>query len=164
MQIKSLLRTILDEAEKNKLMYRADAYQLWNEGCEDMIVPWGYDQDKLIETLLDIELDPRGGNIGFIPEDEVETHKNLISKLRENAIMNCYEEYSEHFNTCDDDEIIKEFPREYYCGNYVIMWEVYNDNEECLSDYHTGLDKYFNLSEIADEWGKKMYKLTKGLL
>ena len=77
--------------------------------------------------------------------------------------MNCYEEYSEHFNTCDDDEIIKEFPREYYCGNYVIMWEVYNDNEECLSDYHTGLDKYFNLSEIADEWGKKMYKLTKGL-
>ena len=57
MQIKSLLRTILDEAEKNKLMYRVDAYQLWNEGCEDMIVPWGYNQEKLIETLLDIDLD-----------------------------------------------------------------------------------------------------------
>ena len=136
--MKNLLRTILDKAEENKLMYRVDAYQLWNEGCPDMIVPWGYDQDKLIETLLDIELDPRGGNIGF-------------------------EEYSEHFKTCDDDEIIREFPREYYCGNYVIMWELYNTNEECLSDYHTGLDKYFNLSKISNTWGAEMFNFSKGL-
>ena len=29
--MKNLLRTILDKAEENKLMYRVDAYQLWNE-------------------------------------------------------------------------------------------------------------------------------------
>ena len=162
MQIKSLLRTILDEAEKNKLMYRADAYQLWNEGCEDMIVPWGYDQDALIKTFKEIELDPRGGNIGFIPETEVLDHNALIRKIK-NSFREEFVDYVFIANATDD-EIISEAPREYYCGNYVIMWEVYNDNEECLSDYHTGLDKYFNLSEIADEWGKKMYKLTKGLL
>jgi hypothetical protein len=161
--MKSLLRTILDEAEKNKLMYRADAYQLWNEGCEDMIVPWGYDQDKLIETFNDIELDPRGGNIGFMPEAEVKTHKQLIKSLRKEAIANCYDEHLEHFKTCTDDEIIQEFPREYYCGNYVIMWEVYNEDEECLSDYHTGLDKYFDLSKLAQTWGEKLYKLRKSL-
>ena len=160
--MKSLLRTILDEAEKNKLMYRADAYQLWNEGCEDMIVPWGYDQDKLIETFKDIELDPRGGNIGFIPEAEVLDHNALIRKIKDSL----REEFVDDvfIANATDDEILSEAPREYYCGNYVIMWEVYNDNEECLSDYHTGLDKYFNLSDISDEWGKKMYKLTKGLL
>jgi hypothetical protein len=30
--MKSLLRTILDECEKHKLMYRANACELWNHG------------------------------------------------------------------------------------------------------------------------------------
>jgi len=161
--MKNLLRTILDKAEENKLMYRIDAYQLWKENCEDMIVPWGYDQDKLIETLREVELDPRGGNISFMPESEVKTHKQLIKFLRKEAIDNCFDDYLEFFKTCDDDEIIKEFPKEYHCGNYVIMWEVYNTNEECLSDYHTGLNKYFDLSKISDTWGEEMFNFSKGL-
>ena len=43
------------------------------------------------------------------------------------------------------------------------MWEVYNEDEECLSDYHTGLDKYFYLSKLAQTWGEKLYKLRKSL-
>ena len=98
---------------------------------------------------------------GFDLEDAMDVLE--LESLRKEAIDNCYEEYSEHFKTCDDDEIIREFPREYYCGNYVIMWELYNTNEECLSDYHTGLDKYFNLSKISNTWGAEMFNFSKGL-
>ena len=53
--MQNLLRTILTELENHKLMFRANAYELWNYGCEDMIVSWGYNQDKLIETLRDLK-------------------------------------------------------------------------------------------------------------
>ena len=35
--MQNLLRTILTELENHKLMCRANAYELWNYGCEDMI-------------------------------------------------------------------------------------------------------------------------------
>ncbi len=80
--MKNLLRTILTELENHKLMFRANAYELWNYGCEDMIVPWGYDQDALIKTFKEVELDPRGGNIIIQHEDKSVDHKKLIARSK----------------------------------------------------------------------------------
>ena len=57
--MENLLTTILLECKKNKLMFRANAYELWNHGCETMIVPWGYDIKALQETLHEFEFDTR---------------------------------------------------------------------------------------------------------
>ena len=163
--MESLLKTILIECEKHKLMYRANAYDLFDNGGEDMIVPWGYDFPALADTFKEIELDERRGNIQLLPESEVKTHKQLIKSLRKYAINNCYDEYKENFKTCDDEEIIKEFPEEYYCGNYWIMWTNYGGNEhtDCFTDY-TGLDKYFDVSKLTDKWEDQYIDFKLGLI
>ena len=90
--MKSLLRTILDECEKNKLMYRANAYDLADNGCEDMIVPWGYDFKALVETMSDFELDEMRGNIQILPESKVKTHAELIDSIRSDLLEYSYED------------------------------------------------------------------------
>ena len=115
--MESLLKTILNECEKHKLMYRANAYDLFDNGGEDMIVPWGYDFPALADTFKEIELDERRGNIQLLPAHKVKTHKQLIKSIRKNALANCYDEYLEHFKHLDDELLIKEFPQEYYCGD-----------------------------------------------
>ena len=163
--MKSLLRTILDECEKNKLMYRANACELWDHGATDMIVPWGYDFEALAESFKGFEHDERLGNIQILPESKVKTHAELIKSLRKYAINNCYDEYKENFKTCDDEEIIKEFPDEYYSGNYWIMWTNYGGNEhtDCFTDY-TGLDKYFDVSELTNKWEDQYIDFKLGLI
>ena len=163
--MKSLLRTILDECEKHELMYRANACELWNHGATDMIVPWGYDFEALAESFKEFEHDERLGNIQILPESKVKTHAELIKSLRKYAINNCYDEYKENFKTCDDEEIIKEFPDEYYSGNYWIMWTNYGGNEhtDCFTDY-TGLDKYFDVSKLTDEWEDQYIDFKLGLI
>ena len=86
--MQNLLRTILTELENHKLMFRANAYELWNYGCEDMIVPWGYDQDALIKTFKEVELDSRGGNIIIQHEDRCVEHKDLIARIKQEFIEN----------------------------------------------------------------------------
>lgn len=159
--MQNLLRTILTELENHKLMFRANAYELWNEGCEDMIVPWGYDQDALIKTFKEIELDPRGGNIIIQHEDKCLEHRDLIAKIKESLREDYVDEV--FIANATDVEIIKEAPREYYCGDHVIMWELYNEGIECLSDYTTGLDKYFDMSKLYQDWDDEFAKFIKGL-
>lgn len=142
-------------------MFRANAYELWNEGCEDMIVPWGYDQDALIKTFKEIELDPRGGNIIIQHEDKCLEHRDLIAKIKESLREDYVDEV--FIANATDVEIIKEAPREYYCGDHVIMWELYNEGIECLSDYTTGLDKYFDMSKLYQDWDDEFAKFIKGL-
>ena len=163
--MKSLLRTILDECEKHELMYRANACELWNHGCTDMIEPWGYDFDALANSFKEFEHDELLGNIQILPAREVKTHAELIKSLRKYAINNCYDEYKENFKTCDDEEIIKEFPDEYYSGNYWIMWTNYGGNEhtDCFTDY-TGLDKYFDVSELTNKWEDQYIDFKLGLI
>ena len=68
-------------------MYRANAYDLFDNGGEDMIVPWGYDFPALADTFKEIELDERRGNIQLLPElSEVKTHKQLIKSIKEICI------------------------------------------------------------------------------
>ena len=71
--MKNLLRTILTELENHKLMFRANAYELWNYGCEDMIVAWGYDQDKLIKTMQEVVTIgiKRNGGDKFVKQQEM---------------------------------------------------------------------------------------------
>lgn len=164
--MKSLLRTILDECEKNKLMYRANAYDLWNNGCEDMIEPWGYDFKALAETMQAFELDERLGNIQIIPESQVKTHAELIKEIRFNALENCFSEYEEHFKKCSEDDLIQEFPDEYYSGHMWIVWTNYGGNEhlDCFTDYTTSLDKYFDVSKLTNEWEDEYNKFRLGLI
>jgi len=152
----NLLETILIELEKNKLMFRANAYELWNYGCEDYIVPWGYDKDKLIETFQDVELDDRAGNIQILHEDDVLNHADLIAKIKKDYEDVCLE-------NATDDEIIKQFPQQYYCGNHQIMWCLWNEGIECLSDYTTGLDKYFDMDKLYTSWDEEFSLFIKGL-
>ena len=168
--MQNLLRTILIELENHKLMFRANAYELWNYGCEDMIVPWGYDQDKLIETLREVELDPRGGNIIIQHEDRCVEHKDLIARIKKDFLQEAVEGYYIEFdnpkawiNSLSDDEIIKEFPKQYYCGDHVIMWEVYNEGLDCFSDYTTGLEKYFDVKKLYNDWDNEFTSFIKGL-
>jgi len=180
--MQNLLRTILTELENHKLMFRANAYELWNYGCENMIVDWGYDQDALIKTLKEFEFEARGGNILIQHEDNYLKHKDLIARLKkdfleevkegdhligmsfenDNSTMN-QDNPVDWINSLSDDEIIKEFPKFYYCGDEVIMWELYNDGIECLSDYTTGLDKYFDMSKLYQDWDDEFAKFIKGL-
>lgn len=159
--MQNLLRTILTELENHKLMFRANAYELWNYGCEDMIVPWGYDQDALIKTFKEVELDPRGGNIIIQHEDKCLEHRDLIAKIKESLREDYVDEV--FIANATDVEIIKKAPREYYCGDHVIMWELYNEGIECLSDYTTGLDKYFDMSKLYQDWDDKFTDFIKGL-
>lgn len=161
--MKNLLRTILTKLEKHKLMFRANAYELWNYGCEDMIVPWGYDQDALIKTLQEVELDPRGGNIIIQHENKCVEHKDLIARIKKDASEDYIFTEDNWLKNATDDEIIKEFPKQYYCGDHVIMWEVYNEGVDCFSDYTTGLDKYFDVSKLYQDWDDKFAKFIKGL-
>jgi len=157
----NLLETILFKLENNNLMFRANAYELWNYGCEDYIVPWGYDQEKLIETLQDVELDDRAGNIQILHEDDVLKHEDLIKQIKESL----HEEFVDEvfIANATDDEIIKQFPQQYYCGNHQIMWCLWNEGIECLSDYTTGLDEYFDMNKLYTSWDEEFSLFIKGL-
>jgi hypothetical protein len=165
--MKSLLRTILDECEKNKLMYRANAYDLWNHGCEDMIVPWGYDFKALAETMEAFELDELNGNIQILPEGEVKTHPELIDSIRDNLLKYSFEDEERSLiENLTDEQIISECPDEYYSGNHCIMWTNYGGNEhlDCFTDYTTGLDKYFDVSKLTNDWEDEYNKFRLGLI
>ena len=158
--MKNLLRTILTELENNHLMFRANAYELWNYGCTDMITDWGYDQDKLIETLQAVDLDPRGGNILILEEKNWLNHDDLMAKLKKEA-STFYSESS--LKNISDEELIENFPEKYYFGDHVIMWELWNEGIECLSDYSTGLDKFFDMTKLSEDWDNEFAKFIKGL-
>ena len=168
--MQNLLRTILTELENHKLMFRANAYELWNYGCEDMIVSWGYNQDKLIETLREVELDPRGGNIIIQHEDKCVEHKDLIARIKKDFLEEAEEGYyleidnpKTWINSLSDDEIIGKFPKQYYCGDHVIIWEFYNERLDCFSDYTTGLEKYFDIKKLYNDWDNEFTSFIKGL-
>jgi len=172
--MKSLLRTILDECEKNKLMYRANAYDLYDNGCRDMVVPWGYDFTALAETMSEVELDERRGNIQIIPESKVKRHGQLIKDIKGEVI----EEIQKHTNekeretkfnilkNMSDEDVISLNPTKYYCGDYCIIWTNYggNENTDCLTDYSTALDKYFDLGKLIDKWEDQYCKFKLGLI
>tara|TARA_R110002012_G_scaffold320527_1_gene544405 strand:- start:531 stop:1049 length:519 start_codon:yes stop_codon:yes gene_type:complete len=171
--MQNLLRTILTELENHKLMFRANAYELWNYGCEDMIVPWGYDQDALIKTFKEVELDPRGGNIIIQHEDKCVEHKDLIARIKNEQTEEIKESWYDDekmlidllklLEDMSDDEIIKKFPKQYYCGDHVIMWEIYNEGVDCFSDYTTGLEKYFDVKKLYNDWDDEFTDFIKGL-
>lgn len=171
--MQNLLRTILTELENHKLMFRANAYELWNYGCEDMIVPWGYDQDALIKTFNEVELDPRGGNIIIQHEDKCVEHKDLIARIKNEQTEEIKESWYDDekmlidllklLEDMSDDEIIKKFPKQYYCGDHVIMWEIYNEGVDCFSDYTTGLEKYFDVKKLYNDWDDEFTDFIKGL-
>ena len=171
--MQNLLRTILTELENHKLMFRANAYELWNYGCEDMIVDWGYDQDALIKTFKEVELDPRGGNIIIQHEDRCVEHKDLIARIKNEQTEEIKESWYDDekmlidllklLEDMSDDEIIKKFPKQYYCGDHVIMWEVYNEGVDCFSDYTTGLEKYFDVKKLYNDWDDEFTDFIKGL-
>jgi len=153
--MQNLLRTILTELENHKLMFRANAYELWNYGCEDMIV---------------VELDPRGGNIIIQHEDRCVEHKDLIARIKKDFLEEADDGYylgidnpKTWINSLSDNEIIKEFPKQYYCGDHVIMWEVYNEGVDCFSDYTTGLEKYFDVKKLYNDWDNEFTDFIKGL-
>ena len=165
--MKSLLRTILDECEKNKLMYRANACELWNHGATDMIVPWGYDFEALAESFKEFEHDERLGNIQILPASEVQTHAELIKSIRQNAIEDCgCQEQELNIKAMTDEAIINDYPDEYYSGRYWIMWTNYGGNEhtDCFTDYTTGLDQYFDVSKLTDEWEDQYIDFKLGLI
>ena len=171
--MQNLLRTILTELENHKLMFRANAYELWNYGCEDMIVDWGYDQDALIKTFKEVELDPRGGNIIIQHEDKCVEHKDLIARIKNEQTEEIKESWYDDekmlidllklLEDMSDDEIIKKFPKQYYCGDHVIMWEIYNEGVDCFSDYTTGLEKYFDVKKLYNDWDNEFTDFIKGL-
>ena len=170
--MKSLLRTILDECEKNKLMYRANAYDLYDNGCEDMIVPWGYDFTALAETMSAFELDERRGNIQIIPDNQVKSHAELIKEIRDELIQDYQDGYvyvredDKQINSLTDQELIEQNPEKYFCGHYFIWWTNYGGNEhlDCFTDYSTGLDKYFDVSKLTNDWEDEYIKFKLGLI
>ena len=63
-------------------------------------------------------------------------------------------------------QLIEERPDEYYSGYYWIMWTNYGGNEhlDCFTDYTTGLDKYFDVSKLTNEWEDEYNKFRLGLI
>jgi hypothetical protein len=43
------------------------------------------------------------------------------------------------------------------------MWEVYNEGVDCFSDYTTGLDKYFDMTKLYQDWDNEFADFIKGL-
>ena len=165
--MESLLKTILIECEKHELMYRANACELWNHGCTDMIEPWGYDFDALANSFKEFEHDERLGNIQILPASEVQTHAELIKSIRQNAIEDCgCQEQELNIKAMTDEAIINDYPDEYYSGRYWIMWTNYGGNEhtDCFTDYTTGLDQYFDVSKLTDEWEEQYIDFKLGLI
>ena len=72
--MENLLTTILNECKKNKLMFRANAYELWNYGSEDMIEPWGYDIKALQKTFILRKI--------LQPMDEMAASEFLLDRLK----------------------------------------------------------------------------------
>ena len=165
--MKSLLKTILDECEKNKLMYRANAYDLADNGCEDMIVPWGYDFKALVETMSEFELDEMRGNIQILPESKVKTHAELIDSIRSDLLEYSFEDEERILiKGLTDEQLISEAPDEYYSGYYWIMWTNYGGNEHLDggTDETTVWDKYFDVSKLTNEWEDEYNKFKLGLI
>lgn len=100
-EIKSLLRTILEEAKRNKVMFRYNAYELWNWGCSEYIVEWGYDIEQVIKTLQDVDGE---GRIEFLQAKYVD--KDCKYTLKYNRLFN---DISENWGGYDNDNFSEEF-------------------------------------------------------
>ena len=192
-EMKSLLRTILEEAKRNKVMFRYCAYELWNWNCPEYIVEWGYDIDQVIETLEGIDGD---GRIEFIQAKFVE--KECKYTLKYSRLFN---DISENWGGYENDDCDFDFIKKNkdkityacdpqnshynitigegseYCvineteatefllnGDAWIRWELWNTGVECLSDYTVNLDEWINISKISEDWDEKHTKFQKGLL
>mgnify|MGYP003115678389 CR=1 FL=1 len=100
-EMKSLLRTILEEAKKNKVMFRYNAYELWNWGCSEYIVEWGYDIEQVVKTLQDIDGE---GKIEFLQAKYVD--KDCKYTYEYNRLVN---ELDKHWDGYENDNFSEEF-------------------------------------------------------
>ena len=183
-EIKSLLRTILEVAKRNKVMFRYSALNHYKWGNHDYIDDWSYDIDRVIEVILgwdDIH------TIQFLHAKKVckdnkktvniKTLKNwlekegfIVDKKPLSYSLDCDLEF---FGiTIDDEDRAYQLDAEE--SSYILLqhdawlnWEAYNTGADCLIDYSVGLDNLFkdtSIGKITDDWQEKFVLMEKGLL
>ena len=183
-EMKSLLRTILEEAKKNKVMFRYSAlnhYEWENYGYID---DWSYDIDRVIEIMLgwdDVHHiqflqakkvckdNKKTVNIKtlkyFLEEEGYEVGKKPLSYS-----LDCDLEF---FGiTIDDGDEAYQLDNDESASILLehdawLKWELYNTGVDCLIDYSVGLDnllKNTSLEKIQDAWEDKFSKFEKGIL
>jgi len=192
-EMKSLLRTILEEAKRNKVMFRYDAYELWNWNCSDYIVEWGYDIDQIIKTFEDIDGE---GGIQFLQAKFFDKECKYGVKFN-----HLYKNISEHWGGYENDNFNAEFliknknkisyainpnSKTYnitigegndncyideedavgflLAGDGFFRWDLWNNGVDCLSDYTSSLIELIDIEKIYTDWDEKEGKFQKGLL
>ena len=85
--MKPLLITILEEAKRNKVMFRHKAYDHWNNNSDKEIDDWGYDIKRLIDMLDGYD----GGSVEFLQAKYVDKdNKKIINMKRLRADLENY--------------------------------------------------------------------------
>jgi len=183
-EMKSLLRTILEEAKKNKVMFRYSALNHYEWENFDYIDDWSYDMDRVIEVIKGWDC---LHEIQFLKSNKVmKDNKKVVNiktikerleylgyKVGNQSITysaDCeFEQFSitigEGYDAyqLDEDESSSILLR----GEGFLRWEAYSTLLDCFQDYSVSLDSLFkktSLDEIMDNWIKKFKLFEKGLL
>jgi len=185
-EIKSLLRTILEEAKRNKVMFRYSALNHYEWENYDYIDDWGYDIDRVIEVMLGWDIGIVH-NIQFLQakkvckdnkktvniktlKDFLEKKGYKVGKKTLSYSLNCDTKF---FGiTIDDEDNAYQLDNDESASVLLqhdawLYWELYNTGIDCFIDYSVGLDNLFkntSLEIIQDEWEDKFCKFEKGLL
>jgi len=82
--MKPLLITILEEAKKNKVMFRHSAYNHWNNDNHEDIHDWGYNIPLVIEMLKGFD----GGTVEFLQAKHVnKDNKKIVNMKRLKSLL-----------------------------------------------------------------------------
>ena len=185
-EMKSLLRTILEEAKKNKVMFRYSALNHYEWGNFDDIDDWSYDIDRVIEVikgwdcLHDIQFlkankvmkdNKKVINIKTIKEKlESESYGYKVGNQSITYSADCeFEQFSitirEGYDAYQLEE--DESTSILLSSDGFLCWEAYDTLLDCFQDYSVSLDSLFkktSINEIMDNWLEKFKLFEKGLL
>tara|TARA_R100001377_G_scaffold11048_1_gene5531 strand:+ start:131 stop:685 length:555 start_codon:yes stop_codon:yes gene_type:complete len=178
--MKPLLITILEEAKKNKVMFRHSAYDHWNNNNPEDIYDWGYDIPLVIEMIRGYD----GGNVEFIQAKHVnKDNKKIVNMKRLQALLKhaypaelknnapisyaCDTEFEHYGITIGEGDIenitsLDECDAVEYLFDYdaSFEWEPWNitQHETAITNAtQTGeLAKVFDIIEIEKKWLKDL--------
>ena len=178
----SLLRQILTEAKNKKVMFRCNAFYLWNYDCNDYITEWGYDIDQVIKTLNDVETER--DNIHFKPAKMVKTNEELFTEYKDQllkeidnnesdydkeTVIEVYKDFMQKNNGrfkygTDQHSLSLQFAEHAFYGWHWLQWELWNTGNDCLIDYDIDLEKVIDIDKITKKFEKDFQLFEKGLL
>ena len=137
--MKSLLKRITDKATEKGYVFRIDAYEMWNYGCQDYISEYHNSYDTLVEDLKGVECE----TIHFAKLDEVEPLKEQLKEFDLESVEDI-----------DDSDIAFGI----LAGDYAIRWINYGGNTgtDCLNDGSSELWDILEINKITEDYEKEL--------